>query len=67
MASGRRVSLAIPVLVSTYEYLNTIATSSRPSRTSPSRPARTCSLCLCVASILLQDSLPGLARVVILN
>ncbi|KAL0394677.1 UNVERIFIED_CONTAM: hypothetical protein Slati_4433900 [Sesamum latifolium] len=38
MASGRRVSLAIPVLASIYEGLNTIATSSRPARTSPSFP-----------------------------
>ncbi|KAL0461278.1 UNVERIFIED_CONTAM: hypothetical protein Slati_0015400 [Sesamum latifolium] len=38
MASGRRVSLAIPVLVSIYEGLNTIATSSRPAHTSPSFP-----------------------------
>ncbi|KAL0439872.1 UNVERIFIED_CONTAM: hypothetical protein Slati_2470200 [Sesamum latifolium] len=57
-ASGRRVSLAIPALASIYEDLNTIAISSRPARTSPS-----CSLRLCVASILLQDSLSGLARV----
>ncbi|KAL0458781.1 UNVERIFIED_CONTAM: hypothetical protein Slati_0505300 [Sesamum latifolium] len=34
----RRVSLAIPVLASIYEGLNTIATSSRPARTSPSFP-----------------------------
>ncbi|KAL0411804.1 UNVERIFIED_CONTAM: hypothetical protein Slati_3770100 [Sesamum latifolium] len=38
MASGRRVSLAIPVLASIYEGLNIIATSSRPARTSPSFP-----------------------------
>ncbi|KAL0444620.1 UNVERIFIED_CONTAM: hypothetical protein Slati_2184700 [Sesamum latifolium] len=38
MASGRRVSLAIPILASIYEGLNTIATSSRPARTSPSFP-----------------------------
>ncbi|KAL0453892.1 UNVERIFIED_CONTAM: hypothetical protein Slati_1367300 [Sesamum latifolium] len=38
MASGRRVSLAIPVLVSIYEGLNTIATSSRPACTSPPFP-----------------------------
>ncbi|KAL0427482.1 UNVERIFIED_CONTAM: hypothetical protein Slati_2923000 [Sesamum latifolium] len=38
MASGRRVSLAIPVLASIYEDLNTIATSSRPTHTSPSFP-----------------------------
>ncbi|KAL0404036.1 UNVERIFIED_CONTAM: hypothetical protein Sradi_2044400 [Sesamum radiatum] len=31
MASGRRVSLVIPVLTSIYEGLNTIATSSRPA------------------------------------
>ncbi|KAL0444121.1 UNVERIFIED_CONTAM: hypothetical protein Slati_2134800 [Sesamum latifolium] len=37
-ASGRRVSLAIPVLASIYEGLNTIATSSRPVYTSPSFP-----------------------------
>ncbi|KAL0454808.1 UNVERIFIED_CONTAM: hypothetical protein Slati_0820000 [Sesamum latifolium] len=36
IASGRRVSLAIPVLASIYEGLNTIATSSRPAGTSPS-------------------------------
>ncbi|KAL0361618.1 UNVERIFIED_CONTAM: hypothetical protein Sradi_3846300 [Sesamum radiatum] len=36
MANGRRVSLAIPVLASIYEGLNTIATSSKPARTSPS-------------------------------
>ncbi|KAL0454959.1 UNVERIFIED_CONTAM: hypothetical protein Slati_0835100 [Sesamum latifolium] len=36
MASGRRVNLAIPILASIYEGLNTIATSSRPARTSPS-------------------------------
>ncbi|KAL0449387.1 UNVERIFIED_CONTAM: hypothetical protein Slati_1495100 [Sesamum latifolium] len=35
MASGRRVSLAIPILASIYEGLNTIATYSRPARTSP--------------------------------
>ncbi|KAL0361065.1 UNVERIFIED_CONTAM: hypothetical protein Sradi_3791000 [Sesamum radiatum] len=38
MASGRQVSLAIPVLASIYESLNTIATSSRPASTSPSFP-----------------------------
>ncbi|KAL0361647.1 UNVERIFIED_CONTAM: hypothetical protein Sradi_3849200 [Sesamum radiatum] len=38
MANGRRVSLAIPVLASIYEGLNTIATSSRPARASPSFP-----------------------------
>ncbi|KAL0412295.1 UNVERIFIED_CONTAM: hypothetical protein Slati_3819200 [Sesamum latifolium] len=38
MASGRRVSLAIPVLASIYEGLNIIATSSRPARKSPSFP-----------------------------
>ncbi|KAL0395045.1 UNVERIFIED_CONTAM: hypothetical protein Slati_4470700 [Sesamum latifolium] len=38
MASGRRVSLAIPVLASIYEGLNIIATSSRPTRTSHSFP-----------------------------
>ncbi|KAL0319664.1 UNVERIFIED_CONTAM: hypothetical protein Sradi_5227900 [Sesamum radiatum] len=38
MASGRRVSLAILVLASIHEGLNTIATSSRPTRTSPSFP-----------------------------
>ncbi|KAL0451207.1 UNVERIFIED_CONTAM: hypothetical protein Slati_1098800 [Sesamum latifolium] len=38
MASGRRVSLAISISVSIYEDLNTIATSSRPARTSPSFP-----------------------------
>ncbi|KAL0404344.1 UNVERIFIED_CONTAM: hypothetical protein Sradi_2075200 [Sesamum radiatum] len=38
MASGRRVSLAIPILASIYEGLNTIATSSRPARISPSFP-----------------------------
>ncbi|KAL0453696.1 UNVERIFIED_CONTAM: hypothetical protein Slati_1347700 [Sesamum latifolium] len=37
-ASGRRVSLAIPILASIYEGLNTIATSSRLARTSPSFP-----------------------------
>ncbi|KAL0339322.1 UNVERIFIED_CONTAM: hypothetical protein Sangu_1454300 [Sesamum angustifolium] len=35
MASGRRVNLAIPVLASTYEGLNTVATSPKPARTSP--------------------------------
>ncbi|KAL0444046.1 UNVERIFIED_CONTAM: hypothetical protein Slati_2127300 [Sesamum latifolium] len=39
MVSGRRVSLAISVLASIYKGLNTIATSSRPARTSPSFPA----------------------------
>ncbi|KAL0446205.1 UNVERIFIED_CONTAM: hypothetical protein Slati_1748400 [Sesamum latifolium] len=34
MASGRQVNLAIPVLMSIYEGLNTIATSPRPSHTS---------------------------------
>ncbi|KAL0439241.1 UNVERIFIED_CONTAM: hypothetical protein Slati_2407100 [Sesamum latifolium] len=38
MASGRRVSLAIPVLTSIYEGLNTITISSRPARMSPSFP-----------------------------
>ncbi|KAL0406367.1 UNVERIFIED_CONTAM: hypothetical protein Slati_3950600 [Sesamum latifolium] len=38
MMNGRRVSLAIPILASIYEGLNTIATSSRPARTSPSFP-----------------------------
>ncbi|KAL0458587.1 UNVERIFIED_CONTAM: hypothetical protein Slati_0485900 [Sesamum latifolium] len=38
MASGRRVSLAIPILASIYEGLNIIATSSRPARTSLSFP-----------------------------
>ncbi|KAL0439609.1 UNVERIFIED_CONTAM: hypothetical protein Slati_2443900 [Sesamum latifolium] len=36
MASGRRVSLAIPFLANIYEGLNTIATSPRLARTSPS-------------------------------
>ncbi|KAL0309075.1 UNVERIFIED_CONTAM: hypothetical protein Sradi_5849800 [Sesamum radiatum] len=31
MASGRRVNLAIPVLASTYEGLNTVATSPKPT------------------------------------
>ncbi|KAL0355848.1 UNVERIFIED_CONTAM: hypothetical protein Sradi_4031700 [Sesamum radiatum] len=34
MVSGRQVNLAIPVLASIYEGLNTIATSSRPACTS---------------------------------
>ncbi|KAL0416161.1 UNVERIFIED_CONTAM: hypothetical protein Slati_3448000 [Sesamum latifolium] len=38
MASGRRVNLVILILVSIYEGLNTIATSPRPARTSPSFP-----------------------------
>ncbi|KAL0413493.1 UNVERIFIED_CONTAM: hypothetical protein Sradi_1551000, partial [Sesamum radiatum] len=38
MANGRQVSLAIPVLASIYEGLNTVATSSKPARTSPSFP-----------------------------
>ncbi|KAL0405766.1 UNVERIFIED_CONTAM: hypothetical protein Slati_3890500 [Sesamum latifolium] len=38
MASGRRVSLTIPVLASIYEGLNIAATSSRPARTSHSFP-----------------------------
>ncbi|KAL0355648.1 UNVERIFIED_CONTAM: hypothetical protein Sradi_4011700 [Sesamum radiatum] len=38
MANGRRVSLAIPVLTSIYEGLNTIAIFSRPSHTSSSFP-----------------------------
>ncbi|KAL0286983.1 UNVERIFIED_CONTAM: hypothetical protein Sradi_7134800 [Sesamum radiatum] len=38
MANGRRVSLAILVLTSIYEGLNTIATSSKPARTSLSFP-----------------------------
>ncbi|KAL0313205.1 UNVERIFIED_CONTAM: hypothetical protein Sradi_5719800 [Sesamum radiatum] len=38
MANGRRVSLAIPVLASIYEGLNTIATSSRPTCVIPSFP-----------------------------
>ncbi|KAL0444422.1 UNVERIFIED_CONTAM: hypothetical protein Slati_2164900 [Sesamum latifolium] len=38
MASGQRVSLVILVLMSIYECLNTIATSSRSARTSPYFP-----------------------------
>ncbi|KAL0416124.1 UNVERIFIED_CONTAM: hypothetical protein Slati_3444300 [Sesamum latifolium] len=38
MASGRQVSLTIPVLASIYEGLNTIATSPRLARTDPSFP-----------------------------
>ncbi|KAL0415948.1 UNVERIFIED_CONTAM: hypothetical protein Slati_3426700 [Sesamum latifolium] len=38
IASGRRVSLAIPVLANIYEGLNTIATSSRLARMSSSFP-----------------------------
>ncbi|KAL0342549.1 UNVERIFIED_CONTAM: hypothetical protein Scaly_1917500 [Sesamum calycinum] len=38
MANGRRVNLAIPVLASIYEGLNTIATSPKPAGTSHSFP-----------------------------
>ncbi|KAL0412000.1 UNVERIFIED_CONTAM: hypothetical protein Slati_3789700 [Sesamum latifolium] len=38
MASGRQVNLVVPVLASIYEGLNIIATSSSPTRTSPSFP-----------------------------
>ncbi|KAL0406160.1 UNVERIFIED_CONTAM: hypothetical protein Slati_3929900 [Sesamum latifolium] len=38
MASGQWVNLAIPVLASIYESLNTMATSSRPARTRPYFP-----------------------------
>ncbi|KAL0437812.1 UNVERIFIED_CONTAM: hypothetical protein Sradi_0489100 [Sesamum radiatum] len=38
MANGRQVSLAIPVLGSIYEDLNTTATSSKLARTTPSFP-----------------------------
>ncbi|KAL0298036.1 UNVERIFIED_CONTAM: hypothetical protein Sangu_3165700 [Sesamum angustifolium] len=36
MANGRRVNLAIPILASIYEGLNTIATSPKPAGTSHS-------------------------------
>ncbi|KAL0347676.1 UNVERIFIED_CONTAM: hypothetical protein Scaly_1783600 [Sesamum calycinum] len=38
MANGRRVNLAIPVLASIYEGLNTVATSPKPADTSHSFP-----------------------------
>ncbi|KAL0310279.1 UNVERIFIED_CONTAM: hypothetical protein Scaly_2943500 [Sesamum calycinum] len=38
MANGRRVNLAIPVLASIYEGLNTVATSPKPDGTSHSFP-----------------------------
>ncbi|KAL0329085.1 UNVERIFIED_CONTAM: hypothetical protein Sradi_4895200 [Sesamum radiatum] len=38
MASGQRVNLAIPVLASIYEGLNTVATSLKPARKGPSFP-----------------------------
>ncbi|KAL0299015.1 UNVERIFIED_CONTAM: hypothetical protein Sradi_6561300 [Sesamum radiatum] len=38
MANGRRVNLAIPVLASIYEGLNTVATSPKPASTSHSFP-----------------------------
>ncbi|KAK4385925.1 hypothetical protein Sango_2716500 [Sesamum angolense] len=38
MANGRRVNLAIPVLASIYEGLNTVATSPKPAGTSHSFP-----------------------------
>ncbi|KAL0340263.1 UNVERIFIED_CONTAM: hypothetical protein Sradi_4543100 [Sesamum radiatum] len=38
MANGRRVSLAIPVLATIYESLNTVATSPKPVGTSHSFP-----------------------------
>ncbi|KAL0291100.1 UNVERIFIED_CONTAM: hypothetical protein Sradi_7034400 [Sesamum radiatum] len=42
MANGRRVNLAIPVLASIYEGLNTVATSPKPACSHGSYP-----LCLC--------------------
>ncbi|KAL0329262.1 UNVERIFIED_CONTAM: hypothetical protein Sradi_4912900 [Sesamum radiatum] len=57
MPSGRQVNLVIPILASIYEDLITIKTSPRLAY------SISYLLCLCVASILLQDSLLGLARV----
>ncbi|KAL0347626.1 UNVERIFIED_CONTAM: hypothetical protein Scaly_1778600 [Sesamum calycinum] len=45
MASGRRVNLAIPVLASTYEGLNTVATSPKPTPWFPYLPTNAKKLC----------------------
>ncbi|KAL0371825.1 UNVERIFIED_CONTAM: hypothetical protein Scaly_0864100 [Sesamum calycinum] len=59
MANSRRVNLAIPILASIYEGLN----CCHFSKTSRYESFFSYSLCLCMSSILLQDSLFHLAIV----
>ncbi|KAL0340153.1 UNVERIFIED_CONTAM: hypothetical protein Sradi_4532100 [Sesamum radiatum] len=59
MVNGRRVNLAILVLASIYEGLNTVELL----QTSRYESLFSYPVCLCMASMLLQNSLLGLARV----